>query len=1089
MLTRFVRSAVGIALLLATATAAMAAGSLQVDKLRCEYKTDPIGIDVSQPRMSWLAVPSQASQRGLKQSAYQIRVASSRQLLDAGQADLWDSGKVASDQTVHIAYAGKDLAAAQDCFWKVQVWDQAGQASEWSPAGRWTMGLLKPEDWQAHWIGFDAAPASQDAQAKLLQQLLTFQDGRWMWTGGAKPGNQPAGPAYFRKVIEIPAGRKVTQATFLIAADDAFTLYINGHDSGNGSNWKTPSGLDVTGRLQSGQNALGISVVNGGTTPSPAGLLGRLVVLFEAGAPLVVPIDETWRSSRTLGERWKWADFDDATWTPSSAIAKHGDQPWGELKLGVVPILPAAYLRKAFSLDKPLRRAVLFASALGVYELQLNGKPLNNDVLSPGWTDYRKRVHYFGYDVTSRLKSGDNMLGAILGDGWYAGYLAFSGRRHYYGEKTRFLAHLRLEFTDGSSRVIGTDDSWQATYGPVREGDLLMGCVYDARLEQPGWSTTEAGGAGWQAATVDQDVKANVEAHPGTPIRRIQELPAQKITEPMPGVYVFDVGQNMVGWVRLQAKGQKGQKVVVRHAEMLNPDGTLYTTNLRAAKAIDTYFLSGGAKRAYEPYFTFHGFQYVEVTGLDYKPDLADVTGIVVHSDLPRTGLFACSNPLVNKLVENTVWGQRGNFLDVPTDCPQRDERAGWTGDAQVFMKTACLNLDSPAFFTKWLTDLCQDSQRDDGGLGDVAPHINIVGFGNTGWADSGVVCNWQMLQLYGDTQVVARHYPALVRYMDYLARTSKDFTRGTGAYGDWLRLAGPQHSEAIGTAYYFYSTRLMAELAGALGKAEDAQKYRAQAEQIKAAFVKNFLKADGRIADAKGETGQTFYALAFGLDLVPPERRAQVAQQFVAEIQKQDGHLATGFLGTPFVLFALERAGQVDLAYRLLLNDTYPSWLLQVKLGSTTMWERWDGWLPDKGFQDPGMNSFNHYWLGCVGQWLQCSVAGLDTDGPGFARITIRPVLAAAGTGLNSARGSYDSIRGSIVSQWNRDENGLRLNVTIPANTMATIFVPAQDAASVREGGQAIQHATGVKFLRQEPGYAVFEVGSGQYAFTVATP
>jgi alpha-L-rhamnosidase len=541
----------------------------------------------------------------------------------------------------------------------------------------------------------------------------------------------------------------------------------------------------------------------------------------------------------------------------------------------------------------------------------------------------------------------------------------------------------------------------------------------------------------------------------------------------------------MVGWVRLQAQGAKGQKVVVRHAEMLNPDGTVYTTNLRAAKATDTYFLDGGPKRAYEPYFTFHGFQYVEVTGLGYKPELADVTGIAVHSDLPRTGLFECSAPLVNKLVENTVWGQKGNFLDVPTDCPQRDERAGWTGDAQVFMKTACLNLDSPAFFTKWLTDLCQDSQREDGGFGDVAPHISIVSFGNTGWADAGVVCNWQMYKLYGDTRVAQRHYPALVRYMEYLARTSKDLVRGTGAYGDWLRLAGPQHSEAIGTAYYFYSTRLMAELAEAIGKKDDAAKYREQAANIKATFVKKFLKEDGRIVDAKGESGQTFYALAFGLDLVPQDRHAQVAQQFVEEIKKQQSHLATGFLGTPFVLFALEKAGQTDLAYQLVLNDTYPSWLLQVKLGSTTMWERWDGWLPDKGFQDAGMNSFNHYWLGCVGEWLQCSVAGIDTDGPGFARITIRPVLASAGKGLSSARGSYDSIRGRITSGWSRDEAGFRLNITIPANTVATVYVPTSDPASVREGGQAIERVKGVKSLRQTQGYAVFEVGSGQYAFT----
>jgi alpha-L-rhamnosidase len=919
MPTKSIRALLGIVLIAAMATAACkVAGGLRVDNLRCEYKTGPVGIDVVRPRLSWVLVSTGEMQRGLKQTAYRILAAGSLSALDAGRGDLWDSGKVVSDRQSQIEYAGQALGSGQDSFWKVQVWDQDGKPSAWSLAGRWTMGLLNKEDWQARWIGFDAAPGVAD--------------------------------------------------------------------------------------------------------------------------PKIMP--------------------------------------------------PAAYLRKAFPINKPLRRAVLFASALGVYELHLNGKPLNADVLSPGWTDYRKRVHYFAYDVTGRLKSGENVLGAILGDGWYAGYLAFTGKRHYYGDKPRFIAQLRLDFTDGTSQVIASDGTWKAAQGPIREADLLMGCVYDARLEMPGWNAAGFDDTGWSAATEDQNVHANLEAHPSTPIRRIQEMPTRKITEPKPGVFVFDMGQNMVGWARLKAQGGPGRKVTLRHAEMLNPDGTIYTANLRAAKATDTFYLAGGPRRDYEPYFTFHGFQYVEVTGLEGRPAPEDVTGIVVHSDLARVGTFESSNALVNKLTENTVWGQKGNFLDVPTDCPQRDERAGWTGDAQVFMKTACLNMDSPAFFTKWLTDLCQDSQRADGALGDVAPHVDIVGFGNTGWGDAGLVCNWQMVQMYGDTRVVERHYPALVRHMDYLAKTSRDFTRGTGAYGDWVRLAGPQHSEAIGTAYYFYSTRLMAELAEVLGKADDVRKYRAQAENIRTAFVNNFLKEDGRIVDAKGVTGQTFYALAFGLDLVPPDQRLKVAVRFVEEIKKQDWHLATGFLGTPFVLSALVKAGQADLAYRLVLNDTYPSWLLQVKLGSTTMWERWDGWVPNKGFQDPGMNSFNHYWLGCIGEWLQCTVAGIDTDGPGFGRITIRPVLPsaeaiAAGKGLTSARGSYDSIRGRIVSQWKKDDTGLSLEVSIPANSTATVYVPAGDPSSVREGGKTIEQAAGVKFLRYEGGYAVFEVGSGTYAFT----
>jgi alpha-L-rhamnosidase len=399
-------------------------------------------------------------------------------------------------------------------------------------------------------------------------------------------------------------------------------------------------------------------------------------------------------------------------------------------------------------------------------------------------------------------------------------------------------------------------------------------------------------------------------------------------------------------------------------------------------------------------------------------------------------------------------------------------------------MKTACFNLDSPGFFTKWLIDLCQDSQNDAGGFGDVAPHINIVSFGNTGWADSGLVCNWQMYQMYGDTRVIEKHYPALERYMGYLARTSKNFVRGTGAYGDWLRLAGPQHSDAIGTAYYFYAARLMAELATAVGKTGDASKYAKLADDVKAVFVKNFLKDDGQIVDSKGQTGQTLYALAFGLDLVPAALRAKAAEQFVAEIKKQDWHLATGFLGTPFVLFALQKAGHPELAYQLVLNKTYPSWLQQVIWGSTTMWERWDGWRPDKGFQDPGMNSFNHYWLGCVGEWLYTTAAGIDTDGPGFKRITIKPTPDPTGNGLTFVNASYHSLRGKIASNWKMTNGEFNLQATIPGNTTATVFMPARNAAAVREGSQPAQQAAGVKFLRFENGAAIFEVGSGQYEF-----
>lgn len=1051
--------------------------------LRCEYGRDPLAIDVAQPRLSWV-VKTGSADRGVVQAAYQVLVASDPARLARNEADLWDSGKVSSDQSVHVVYRGKPLESGQACYWKVKLWDQAGRASAWSEPARWGMGLLQPAAWKAKWIGDDAPPEAEGAASAAVKKLLRLEGQSWMWVHGARPGSQPAGKAYLRRVIRIPGDRALSQAFFLLTADDGFQLFVNGHPAGQGATWRNLVSVEVTGRLQPGDNALGIEVTNAGDSPSPAGVVGRLVVAFGSGEPMIVPIDSSWQTSLAAADRWARSDFDASAWNPASAVGQFGDQPWGQVGLDASAMEPAPFFRKAFTVAKPVKRAMLYASALGVYELRLNGQPVDTDVLSPGWTDYRKRVHYFGYDVTAQLRQGENAVGAILGDGWYAGYLAFSGRRHYYGDKTRLLVQMQVEYADGSKDIIATDETWKAATGPIRENDLLMGCVYDARREMPGWDAPGYDDGLWRRAYVDTGVSANLRAHPGTPIRRMETVPARKLSEPKPGVYVFDLGQNMVGWVRLKAKGDAGQKVVVRHAEMLNPDGTLYTANLRAAKATDTYYLAGGGERVYEPAFTFHGFQYVEVTGLNYRPDPGDVTGVVVYSDLPQAGRFECSEPLVNKLVLNSLWGQKGNFLDVPTDCPQRDERAGWTGDAQVFMKTACLNLEAPGFYTKWLVDLCQDSQRADGAFGDVAPHVSIVSYGNTGWSDAGPVCNWRMYEMYGDTRVLAAHYDALVRHMEYLAKTSQGLVRGTGAYGDWLRLAGPQHSEAIGTAYYGYTAQVMAGIADALDKPDDAARFRKLAEDIRAVFVTRFIKADGQIVDAKNETGQTFYALAFGLDLVPAEMKAKVAAQFVASIRQQDDHLATGFLGTPFVLSALQKAGHPELAYALVLNKTYPSWLQQVIWGSTTMWERWDGWRPDQGFQDPGMNSFNHYWLGCVSEWLFTQAAGIDTEGPGFRRIVIRPEILPGNGGLDWVRASYHSVRGEICSEWKRSDGHIDLQIAVPGNCRATVYVPARSAAAVTESGKPATEADAVRFLRAEGGRAVFEVGSGRYSF-----
>jgi len=551
------------------------------------------------------------------------------------------------------------------------------------------------------------------------------------------------------------------------------------------------------------------------------------------------------------------------------------------------------------------------------------------------------------------------------------------------------------------------------------------------------------------------------------------------MTEPKPGMYVFDLKQNMVGWAKFRFRAKVGEKVQFRYAEMLNPDGTLYTTALRGARATDTYIGATDDVVEWQPQLTFHGFRYVEISGLSTKPDLSSVTGIVVHNQMHRTGAFECSNLLVNQLASNIVWGQKGNYLEVPTDCPQRDERLGWTGDAQAFIRTGAYNFDIAGFMTKWLVDLIDDGQHADGSFPDVAPDV-LGGHDNVAWSDAGIICPYVIYRMYGDTRVIERHYAAMAKYIDHLEKSSKDLVRPQGAYGDWLNLGGGgAKSEVIGTAFFAYVTRLLGEMATAVGNDADAKKYADLADRVKAKFIAEFVLPDGGIKDSS----QTGYALAFAMDLLPDEVKAKSAERLVDEIKAKDWHLATGFVGTSKLLPALTRAGRSDVAYRLVLNEDFPSWLFQVKLGATTMWERWDGWRPDKGFQDAAMNSFNHYAFGALGEWLYHTSAGIELGAPGFKKIIIRPTPTEK---LDFASSRYDSIRGPIESRWERKDGKLTIACTIPPNTTATVYVPTNDAVKVMAGDVALKQS-GLKVLESKDGATPVEVGSGKYTFVVS--
>jgi alpha-L-rhamnosidase len=752
---------------------------------------------------------------------------------------------------------------------------------------------------------------------------------------------------------------------------------------------------------------------------------------------------------------------------------------------------PSPVLRGVFRLNAAVRSARAYVTSLGLYELEINGRRVGDELLTPGWTSYRKRLQYQTYDVTSHLRAGENVVGATLGDGWYRGYLAWKDKRNVYGEHLALLCQIRVEHADGSVEVVGTDGAWKGATGPIRMSDIYMGESYDARLERPGWSAPGYDDRDWAPVRVVEPEKRALIAPAGPPVRRIEEIRPVAILKTPAGETVVDMGQNMVGHLRLRLRGPAGTTVTLRHAEVLDKAGNFYTANLRAAKQQVTYVLKGGTDEVYEPHFSFQGFRYVAVAGWPGELTLDGVTGVVVHSDMPVTGQFRTSSPMLDQLQHNIRWSQKGNFVDVPTDCPQRDERLGWTGDAQAFSRTAAFNMDVAGFFSKWLGDLAAD-QNPEGSVPFVVPDVlsdaeRFAG-GSAGWADAATIIPWNLYLSYGDTRILERQYPSMKAWVEYMRRQAGEgqlWNKGFH-FGDWLAFAttasdypgATTGKDLIATAFFAHSTDLVERTAAVLGKTADAAEYAALFPKIKEAFRKEFVTASGRV----GENTQTAYALALQFDLLPEELRAEAARRLAADVRTR-GHLTTGFVGTPYLCHVLERFGYLDLAYQLLNRDTYPSWLYPVKQGATTIWERWDGLKPDGSFQDPGMNSFNHYVYGAIGEWMYAVVAGLQLDPaePGYRHVLAQP---RPGGGLTSAEARLETLYGTAASGWSLSGGRLTVLASVPPNTHGTVRLPGATLDGVTEGGSPVTTAPGVTRAVQEATDVVVEVGSGRYRF-----
>lgn len=754
---------------------------------------------------------------------------------------------------------------------------------------------------------------------------------------------------------------------------------------------------------------------------------------------------------------------------------------------------PSPILRKTFELKKAVKTARVYVTAHGLYEAFLNGQRVGDAYLTPGWTSYKTRLQYQVYDVTAAVKQGANAIGAQLGDGWYRGHLAWENNRNVYGKNTGLLLQLQVVYTDGSSETIVTDESWKAAFGAIRMAEIYHGEDYDARLEKEGWSTAGFSDQSWQPVRVNDVSKENIIASESPSMRKHEVFKPTKVIKTPKGETVLDFGQNLVGWVQMKVTGKAGDKVTIQHAEVLDKEGNFYITNLRAAKAQIHYTLKGGAEETYEPRFTFFGFRYIKVEGFPGPVSEKNFTAIAIYSDMAPTGNFECSNPLVNQLQHNIQWGQKGNFLDVPTDCPQRDERLGWTGDAQAFSRAASFNMNVDQFFSKWLKDVAAD-QLENGAVPFVVPNVlgkNAVA--SAGWADVATIIPWNMYLAYGDKRLLETQYASMKSWVGYMEANSTHYLWNKGFhFGDWLFYRPFDDNDGrsavtdkylIAQTFFAHSTQLIINAAEVLGQKEDVAKYTELLRNIKEAFVKEYMTPNGRLVSGT----QTAYVLALQFDMLPEALRPQAAAKLAENIKSYDNHLTTGFLGTPYLCHVLSRFGYDDVAYKLLLQETYPSWLYPVKMGATTIWERWDGIKPDSTFQTPGMNSFNHYAYGAIGDWMYRIVAGLDTDvnGPGYKKIVVKPHV---GEKMTHASADLATYYGKVKSGWKVEGGKFYLDVEIPANCTATIFVPSA-SGNVQESNKPLTSDKEIKMSGKQGDYLVIEVGSGSYHFSSEHP